>query len=123
MARMVVRVRGPVKRELRKLRQKTTDKGLATRCQIVLLWGEDQPWYDIAKGVGCSLSWVGRVTRRFRDQGIVAGKPRSGVRLRKQWKALRLRLQSHCFEPRARWAEWQLGLTPSLSRVPRRGGL
>jgi len=67
---MVVRVRGPVKRELRKLRQKTTDKGLATRCQIVLLWGEEEPWFDIAKGVGCSLSWVGRVIRRFRDHGV-----------------------------------------------------
>lgn len=70
MARMVVRVRGPVKRELRKLRQKTTDKGMAARCQIVLLWGEDEPWLEIAKAVGCSLSWVGRVIRRFRDHGI-----------------------------------------------------
>jgi len=70
MARIVVRVRGPVKRELRKLRRKTSDKGLAGRCQIVLLWGEGEPWFDIAKGVGCSLSWVGRVIRRFRDHGI-----------------------------------------------------
>jgi transposase len=67
---MVVRVRGPVKRELRKLRQKTTDKGLATRCQIVLLWGEMEPWFEIAKAVGCSISWVGRVIGRFRDHGI-----------------------------------------------------
>jgi transposase len=68
--RMVVRVRGPVKRELRKLRQKTTDKGLAARCQIVLLWGEAKPWFDIAGAVGCSISWVGRVIGRFRDHGI-----------------------------------------------------
>jgi transposase len=70
MAKMVVRVRGPVKRELRKLRQKTSDKGLAMRCQIILLWGENEPWFEIAKGVGCSMSWVGRVIRRFRDHGI-----------------------------------------------------
>jgi transposase len=70
MIRMVVRVRGPVKRELRKLRQKTSDKGLAVRCQIILLWGEGEGWFEIAKGVGCSMSWVGRVIRRFRDQGI-----------------------------------------------------
>jgi transposase len=70
MARMVVRVRGPVKRELRKLRQKTTDKGLAARCQIVLLWGEGELWFEIAKAVGCSISWVGRVVRRFRNHGI-----------------------------------------------------
>ncbi len=70
MARMVVRVRGPVKRELRRLRQKTSDKGLAVRCQIILLWGEGEGWFEIAKGVGCSMSWVGRVIRRFRDHGI-----------------------------------------------------
>jgi len=70
MARIVVRVRGSVKRELRKLRQKTTDKGLAARCQIVLLWGEGEGWFGIARAVGCSFSWVGRVIRRFRDHGI-----------------------------------------------------
>ena len=59
MARMVVRVRGPVKRELRKLRQKTSDKGLAVRCQIILHWGEGELWFEIARGVGCSVSWVG----------------------------------------------------------------
>jgi transposase len=67
---MVGRVRRPVKRELRKVRRETVDKGLAARCQIVLLWGEGELWFDIAKGVGCSLSWVGRVIRRFRDHGI-----------------------------------------------------
>jgi len=70
MARMVVRVRGPVKRQLRKLRQKTTDKGLAARCQIILLWGEGEVWFDICRAIGCSLSWVGRVIRRFRDHGV-----------------------------------------------------
>lgn len=70
MAKMVVRVRGPVKRELRRLRERTRDKGLAVRCQIVLLWGEAEPWFDIARAVGCSLSWVGRIIRRFRDHGV-----------------------------------------------------
>jgi transposase len=70
MARMVVRVRGRVKRELRKLRDKTTDKGLAARCQIVLLWSECVPWFEITRAIGCSFSWVGRVIRRFRDHGI-----------------------------------------------------
>jgi transposase len=70
MARMVVRVRGPVKHRLRKLRRKTPDKGLAARCQIVLLWSEGEPWIEIARAVGCSLSWVGRVIRRFGDHGV-----------------------------------------------------
>jgi transposase len=70
MARIVVRVRGPVKRELRRIRQKTTDKGLAQRCQIVLHWGEGEEWSPIARAVGCSESWVGRVIRRFRDHGV-----------------------------------------------------
>jgi transposase len=67
---MVVRVRSEVKRQLRKLRQKTLDKGLAARCQIVLLWAEGMGWFGISKAIGCSLSWVGRVIRRFRDNGI-----------------------------------------------------
>jgi transposase len=70
MTKMVARVRGPVKRRLRKLRQKTTDKGLAMRCQIVLLWAEGEPHFGIAKGVGCSVSWVDRVIRRFRNNGV-----------------------------------------------------
>jgi len=70
MARMVVRVRSEVKRQLRKLRQKTADKGLAARCQIVLLWAEGMDWFGISKAIGCSLSWIGRVIRRFRDNGI-----------------------------------------------------
>jgi transposase len=70
MARMVVRVGGPVKRELRKLRGKTSDKGLALRCQIILLWGEGEGWLAIARAVGFSISWVGRVIRRFRDHGV-----------------------------------------------------
>jgi transposase len=70
MSRMVRRVRGPVKRQLRQLRQKTKDKALAMRCQIVLLWGEREIHFDIAKAVGCSVSWVGRMIRRFRGHGV-----------------------------------------------------
>lgn len=70
MATMVVRVRGPVKRELRKLREKTRDKGLAGRCQIVLLCAEGKTHYEIAEAVGFSLSWIGCVLRRFRNHGI-----------------------------------------------------
>ena len=70
MARMVVRVGGPVKRQLCKLREKTTDKGLASGCQIILLWGEGEIWFEIARAVGCSFSWVGRVIRRFREHGV-----------------------------------------------------
>jgi uncharacterized protein YerC len=70
MVRMVVRVRSEVKRQLRKLKHKTADKGLAARCQIILLWSEGTGWFEISKAIGCSLSWVGRVIRRFRDHGI-----------------------------------------------------
>jgi transposase len=35
-----------------------------------LLWGEGEEWLSIAKAVGCSSSWVGRVIRRFRNHGI-----------------------------------------------------
>jgi transposase len=70
MTRMVGRVRGPVKRELRKLREKTSDKGLATRCQIVLLWGQYEYQFAIARAVGCSLSWIRVVIRRFGDHGV-----------------------------------------------------
>ena len=70
MARMFVRVRSEVKRQLRKLKHKTADKGLAARCQIILLWAEEMGWFEISMAIGCSLSWVGRVIRRFRDHGI-----------------------------------------------------
>jgi len=45
-------------------------KGLASRRQIVLLWGEDAVRCEIAKALGCSISWVDRVIRRFRDHGV-----------------------------------------------------
>lgn len=70
MARMFVRIHGCVKRKLRRLRFKTMDKGLAMRCQIVLLWGESESRRQIARAVGCSVSWVDRVTQRFRHNGV-----------------------------------------------------
>lgn len=70
MARMVVRVRGPVKRQLRKLQRKTNDKGLAMRCRVVLLWGERLSREKIAEMAGCSVSWVDRVVRRFGHHGV-----------------------------------------------------
>jgi transposase len=70
MAMMVARVRGPVKRQLRQLHRKTNDKGLAMRCRIVLLFGEDMFRYEIAERVGCSVSWVDRVIKRFRNHGV-----------------------------------------------------
>ncbi len=70
MSRMVGRVDGRVKRELRRLRCRTKDKGLAARCQIVLLWGDGETRASIARAVGCSISWVGRVVGRFLDHGI-----------------------------------------------------
>jgi len=70
MTRMVSRVRRAVKRQLRQLYQKTKDKGLAMRCRIVLLLGEGVVRFDIARTVGCSVSWVDRVIGRFRDHGV-----------------------------------------------------
>jgi transposase len=35
-----------------------------------LLWAEKESWIDIARAIGCSFSWVGRVIRRFRHNGI-----------------------------------------------------
>ena len=70
MARMVARVRGPVKRQLRRLLRKTNDKGLAMRCRIVLLFGEGMLRFQIAETVGCSISWVDRVITRFRNHGV-----------------------------------------------------
>jgi transposase len=68
--RMVVRLEGRVKLRLRRVRRETRDKGLASRCQIVLLAAKGRRRGRIAEGVGCSVSWVGRVLARFRDCGV-----------------------------------------------------
>lgn len=70
MARMVFRLERRVKRRLRQLRRETPDKGLAMRCQIVLLADRQRQRTMIAESVGCSLSWVKRVIARFDEDGI-----------------------------------------------------
>jgi transposase len=59
-----------VKHQLRRLKNKTRDKGQAIRCQIILLAAKRRPRKQIAESVGCSVSWVNRVVARFRDHGI-----------------------------------------------------
>jgi transposase len=43
---------------------------LAARCQIVLLWGEGEGRFEIARAVGYSISWVNRVIKRFTHNGV-----------------------------------------------------
>lgn len=71
MPRMVVRLGRVVKLRLRRVHRRTRDKGLAQRCWIVLLRDKRLSRSAIAEAVGCSVSWVDRVLRRF-DQGGVA---------------------------------------------------
>ncbi len=70
MTRMVAVVPKRVKLEIRRLRRKTRDAGLAMRCQIILHAVKDRPSRAIAEAVGCSRSWVSRVIQRFRSEGI-----------------------------------------------------
>ena len=70
MSRMVLRLERRVKLQLRRVRRETKDKGLADRCQVVLLAGKGRSRPHIAEAVGCSVSWVGRVLARFRDCGV-----------------------------------------------------
>jgi transposase len=67
---ILVRLDRRVKLRLRRVRRQTKDKGLAIRCQIVLLAAKGRRRPAIAEGVGCSVSWVGRVLGRFRDCGV-----------------------------------------------------
>jgi transposase len=69
MYRSVESVSSSVKRRLRRVRQKTRDKGLAMRCQIVLLRSSGLTREKVAQAVGCSVSWVDRVWRRFVTSG------------------------------------------------------
>jgi transposase len=68
--RMVLRLERRVKLRLRRLRRETKDKGLADRCQVVLLAAKGRSRPQVAEAVGCSVSWVGRVLRRFRECGV-----------------------------------------------------
>jgi transposase len=67
---IVIRLEHRVKLKLRRLRRQTRDKGLAIRCQIVLLAAKRRRRAVIADSLGCSLSWVNRVVARFRDDGM-----------------------------------------------------
>jgi transposase len=67
---IVIRLEHRVKVRLRRMRRETRDKGLAARCQIVLLAGKGRRRAAVADGVGCSVSWVNRVVARFRDCGV-----------------------------------------------------
>ena len=70
MRRMVLRLERRVKLQLRRVRRQTKDKGLADRCQIVLLSAKGRSRPAVAEAVGCSVSRVGRVLGRFRDCGV-----------------------------------------------------
>ena len=70
MRRIVIRLEHRVKVRLRRIRRETRDKGLADRCQIVLLVAKRRGRADVAESVGCSVSWVNRVAARFRDGGV-----------------------------------------------------
>lgn len=70
MQRIVIRLDHRVKCRLRELRRNTRDKGLAERCQMVLLANKRRGREAIAEAVGRSVSWVNRVMARFRDFGI-----------------------------------------------------
>lgn len=70
MSRMLFRIERRVKFKIRSLRRNTRDKALAMRCQIVLLADKGRQRASIAEAVDCSVSWVQRVLRGFRDHGI-----------------------------------------------------
>jgi transposase len=67
---IVLRLEHRVKLALRRMRRETRDKGLADRCQIVLLTAKGRRRADVAESTGRSVSWVNRVVARFRDLGV-----------------------------------------------------
>lgn len=70
MNKIVFTLERRVKLSVRRLRRQTRDKGVAMRCQIVLLAEKQRSRGSIAESVGCSVSWVNRVLRRFREFGM-----------------------------------------------------
>jgi transposase len=58
-----------VKVRIRRLRRRSSEAGLALRCQIVLLAAQGRASRAIAESLGCSRSWASRVIRRFRAEG------------------------------------------------------
>jgi transposase len=67
---MVLQADRYVKRALRLQRRRTKDKGLAMRCQIVLLAAKGLRRKAIAEAVDYSVSGVDRVLARFRASGM-----------------------------------------------------
>lgn len=72
MGRSVFRLENRVKAQVRRIRRDTRDKALAMRCQVVLLAHKQRKRAWIAESVGCSVSWVQRILRRFRVVGVAA---------------------------------------------------
>lgn len=70
MRKIVICLERRVKLSLRRLRRETSDKGLAIRCQVILLVGKGRSRPQVADAVGCSVSWVNRVVARFDRHGI-----------------------------------------------------
>jgi transposase len=70
VGRMFFRLEGRVKLQIRRIRRNTRDKALAMRCQVVLLADKQRKRASIAESVGCSVSWVQRILRRFREVGV-----------------------------------------------------
>jgi len=70
MDRIVLCLARRVKHQIRKLRRDTKDKGLAQRCQIVLLSEKGRTRAAVGEAVGCSVSWIHRVLRRFVELGV-----------------------------------------------------
>jgi transposase len=68
--KILIRLEHRVKVKLRRMRRETKDKGLADRCQIVLLVAKGRRRGNVAESVGRSESWVNRVVARFRDHGV-----------------------------------------------------
>jgi transposase len=68
--KIVLRLEHRVKLALRRTRRETRDKGLADRCQIILLTAKGGRRADVAESTGRSVSWVNRVVARFRDLGV-----------------------------------------------------
>jgi transposase len=68
--KIVIRLEHRVKVRLRRIRRETREKGLAVRCQIVLLAARGRRRKDVAEWLGCSVSWVNRVVARYAECGV-----------------------------------------------------
>jgi transposase len=72
--RIVIRPAHRVKVKPRRLRREAKDKGLATRCQVVLPAANGRRRAGIAESLGCSVSWAkswaNRVVARYDACGV-----------------------------------------------------